>query len=255
MSSNLPIGNGMPPQKGDRVKAKHIADLAERIKRLSRRVNVDSHIATKYIDLPFDPSVRIKAGTSSPYEYQISAARGLVIEKVSTAADTVDALLYWTPSNALTSGEPTWFNINSGQSLFVKVTEVNTGTVRVISSVILEVASSTTISTAYIPSVQDGIYYYEIAKFTIVDDMPVIQKWTTGNHIYHEVTTTGWWGTILNEFFTNITDSTPYTAIQEKFESGVLVEVKYQEPGGSLTTIAGTKDAPATVNFATFATP
>jgi len=243
MSSNLPIGNGMPPKKGDRVKAKHIADLAERIKRLSRRVNVDSHIATKYIDLPFDPSVRIKAGTSSPYEYQISAARGLVIEKVSTAADTVDSLLYWTPSNALTSGEPTWFNIADGQSLFVKVTEVNTGTVRVISSVILEVASSTTISTAYIPGVQDGVYYYELVKFSIVDDMPVIQKWIAGSHIFHEVVTAGWWGTCSFLFTPAGGGGSPSNLIQT-FENGILVSVSIDG-----TNEDGTIDAPGAIEW------
>jgi hypothetical protein len=169
------------------------------------------------IAAPFTPTVKLNGA-----QWQISASRGLVIEKVSTADETVDALLYWTPSNALTGGLPTYFNINSGQSLFVKVTETNSGTVRVIASVLLEVASSTTKSLAYIPGVQDGVYYYEIAAFTVVDTKPVIERWAAASHIYHEVTIAGIYGTYTWTFLDEVTGSESNEMSME-FANGILV--------------------------------
>jgi len=253
MESNIPIPDNRDPRRGDRVKAEDIASIHDSIRRLRNRVKTVRLPALPIIEAPFIPSLRIKDGTTD--EYQISVSRGLVVEKVATAAATVDALIFWEPSNALTDDVPTWFDIAHNESIFAVVTETNTGTVRTIVSVALDVLPSSTISLAYIPGVQDGVYYYELAKLTIVDSKPILERFTSGSHIYHEVTTTGWWGTILEEFFTNITDSTPYTALQRKYENGLVVEVKYQEPGGTLDVIDGTQDAPATVNFATFATP
>lgn len=224
MSSNLPIGNGQNPNKGDRVRAKHIVNLDEKIKRLSRRVTINPQVAARFIDLPFDISVRIKEGTSDPYEYQISAARGIVAQKLSTAAEDVDALLYFEPSNALTDDLPTWFDIATNQSLFVVVTETNTGTARGIASVALQVAASTTESTAYIPAVQDGVYYYELVKFSIVDEMPVIEKWMAGSHIFHEVTDGGWWGT-CSFLFTPAGGGGSPTNLIQTFQAGRLVSV------------------------------
>lgn len=222
MNSNPPIGNGQSPNKGDRVKAKHISDLSEKIKRLSRSADVNQNIATKFIEIPFDVSVKIKEGTSNPYQFQISVSRGLVVEKRSSAHDGVDALIYWEASNALTDDEPTWFNIANNQSLFVKVTEVNTGTVRTISSVALEVAASSTISTAYIPAEQDGIYYYEVAAFTIVDGKPVIERGTAGSHIFHEVSITGIYGTYTWTFLDEVTGSES-NGMSMEFANGILV--------------------------------
>jgi hypothetical protein len=65
----------------------------------------------------------------------------------------------------------------------------------------------------------------------------------------------GWWGTETDEFFTNIGDTSPYIAIERKYENGILVRVKYQGPGGTLDTVTGTQATPGTVNYATFATP
>jgi len=65
----------------------------------------------------------------------------------------------------------------------------------------------------------------------------------------------GWWGTINWRFYTNISDTTPYEHLQIKYEDGIVTEVKYQGPGGTLTTITGTEASPGTANFASFATP
>lgn len=237
MSSNLPIGNGQNPSKGDRVRAKHIANLDEKIKRLSRRVTINPQVASKFIDLPFDTSVRIKTGTSDPYEYQISAARGIVVQKLATAAEDVDALLYFEPSNALTDDLPTWFDIATNQSLFVVVTETNTGTVRGIASVALQVAASTTQSTAYIPATQDGVYYYEVAKFTIVDEIPVIEKWIAGSHIFHEVINAGWWGELKFLFDDSAGGGSNDSTLFLTVEAGKITAVT-----GSSVTGAGTPD-------------
>lgn len=186
MSSNLPIGNGQNPNKGDRVRAKHIVNLDEKIKRLSRRVNIDTQVASKFVNLPFDPAIRIKEGTSSPYEYQISVSRGIVVERQLSAGTGVDALIYHEPDNALTDDLPTWFDIDDGESLFVKVPESSDGKVTAGATLVLVVAASTTESTNYIPSTQAGEYYYKICEFTIVDDFPVIERFVAGSHIYHE---------------------------------------------------------------------
>jgi hypothetical protein len=176
---------------GDSITAKWANSMRGAIQALrDRKPQQGKNSKILKIPAPFNPSVKLNGA-----QWQISASRGLVIEKVATADENVDALLYWTPSNALTGGLPTYFNINSGQSLFVKVTETNSGTVRVIASVVFEVATSSTISTAYIPAEQGGIYYYEIAAFTVVDSKPVIERWAAGSHIFHEVTIAGIYGT------------------------------------------------------------
>jgi hypothetical protein len=236
---------------GDPITARWANSIRSSIQKLrDRKPTVERQTKINRLSYPFEPSIRLNGE-----QWQISVARGLVVEKIATADEGDDALLYWEPSNILTAGLPTWFDIENNQSIFAVVTESNSGTVRVITSVVLEVAASDTLSLAYIPGVQDGVYYYELAKFIIVDGKPVIERYTSGSHIYHEVTTTGWWGTILNEFFVNNFDSSPYTALETKYENGIVVEVKYQEPGGSLTVVDGTRAAPGTVNFATFATP
>ena len=182
---------------GDSITAKWANSMRTAIQALrDRKPRAEIQTKIARISAPFTPTVKLN-GT----QWQISASRGLVIEKVSTADEAVDALLYWTPSNALTGGLPTYFNINSGQSLFVKVTETNSGTVRVIASVVFEVATSSTISTSYIPAEQDGIYYYEIAAFTVVDSKPVIERWAAGSHIFHEVANGGWWGELQWNFY------------------------------------------------------
>jgi len=238
-------------RNGDATTARWANSIRDSIKKLrDRSPSISGSREPFRTPSPFQPSIRLNGE-----QWQISVARGLVVEKIATADEGDDALLYWEPSNILTAGLPTWFNIANNQSIFAVVTESDSGTVRVITSVVLEVAASDTLSLAYIPDVQDGVYYYELAKFTIVDGKPVIERFTSGSHIYHEVTTTGWWGTILNEFFVNITDSTPYTALETKYENGIVVEVKYQESGGSLVVVDGTRAAPGTVNYATFATP
>lgn len=243
MSSNPPIGNGQSPSKGDRVKAKHISDLNEKIKRLSRSADVNQNIATKFIEIPFDISVKIKEGTSNPYQYQISVSRGLVVEKRPSADDGVDALIYWEASNALTDDEPTWFDIGHNESIFAVVTETNTGTIRPISSVELEVLSSSTISTAYIPGSQAGYYTYEIAKFTIVDERPVVDKFISGSHIFHEVTTTGWWGACEFLFTPGGGGGSPSRLIQT-FENGILVSVSLDA-----SYIDGTVETPGNVEW------
>ena len=203
---------------GDSITAKWANSMRTAIQKLrDRKPQQGKNSKILKIAAPFNPSVKLNGA-----QWQISASRGLVIEKVSTADETVDALLYWTPSNALTGGLPTWFNINSGQSLFVKVTEANSGTVRVIASVILEVAASTTKSLAYIPDVQDGVYYYEIAAFTVVDTDPVIERWAAASHIYHEVVLAGIYGTYTWTFLDEVTGSESNEMSME-FANGILV--------------------------------
>jgi hypothetical protein len=203
---------------GDSITAKWANSMRGAIQALrDRKPQQGKNSKILKIPAPFNPSVKLNGA-----QWQISASRGLVIEKVATADENVDALLYWTPSNALTGGLPTYFNINSGQSLFVKVTETNSGTVRVIASVVFEVATSSTISTAYIPAEQGGIYYYEIAAFTVVDSKPVIERWAAGSHIFHEVSIAGIYGTYTWTFLDEVTGSESNEMSME-FANGILV--------------------------------
>ena len=192
MESNISIPDNRDPRRGDRVKADDIASIHDSIRRLRNRIKTVNLPALPIIEAPFIPSLRIKNGTTD--EYEISVSRGLVIEKRPSADDGVDALIYREASNALTDDVPTWIPIAHNESIFAVVTETNTGTIRPIFSVELEVLSSSTISTAYIPAEQYGIYYYEIAAFTVVDSKPVIERWAAASHIYHEVANGGWWG-------------------------------------------------------------
>ena len=224
---------------GDSITAKWANSMRTAIQALrDRKPRAEIQTKIARISAPFTPTVKLN-GT----QWQISASRGLVIEKVSTADESVDALLYWTPSNALTGGLPTYFNINSGQSLFVKVTETNSGTVRVIASVVFEVATSSTISTAYIPAEQDGVYYYEIAAFTVVDSKPEIERWVAGSHVYHVVDNAGWWGACEFLFTPGGGGGSPSRLIQT-FENGKLVTVTLDG-----TTIDGTVAVPGDVEW------
>ena len=199
MESNISIPDNRDPRRGDRVKADDIASIHDSIRRLRNRIKTVNLPALPIIEAPFIPSLRIKNGTTD--EYEISVSRGLVIEKRPSADDGVDALIYWEASNALTDDVPTWIPIAHNESIFAVVTETNTGTIRPIFSVELEVLSSSTISTAYIPAEQYGIYYYEIAAFTVVDSKPVIERWAAGSHIFHEVANGGWWGELQWNFY------------------------------------------------------
>lgn len=223
----MAVNNGqnqitLPPivRAGDSITAKWANSMRDAIQKLrDRKPKEDVKTKVARTSAPFMPFIK-KVGE----QWQISASRGIVIEKVSTAAEDVDALLYWTPSNALTDGLPTWFNISSGQSLFVVVTEENAGTVRVIANVSFSVMASSTISTAYIPDTQEGVYYYEIAKFTIVDAKPVIERWAAGSHIFHEVQDAGWWGT-CSFLFTPAGGGGSTTNLIQTFKAGRLVSV------------------------------
>jgi hypothetical protein len=220
MESNIPIPDNRDPRRGDRVKAEDIASIHDSIRRLRNRVKTVTLPALPIIEAPFIPSLRIKDGTTD--EYQISVSRGLVVEKVATAGDGVDALIFWEPSNALTDDVPTWFDIAHNESIFAVVTETNSGTVRSIFSVELEILSSSTISTAYIPGVQAGYYVYELAKLTIVDSKPILERFTSGSHIFHEVTTTGIYGTYTWTFLDEVTGSESNEMSME-FANGILV--------------------------------
>jgi len=235
MESNIPIPDNRDPRRGDRVKAEDIASIHDSIRRLRNRVKTVRLPALPIIEAPFIPSLRIKDGTTD--EYQISVSRGLVIEKIATAGDGVDALIFWEPSNAITDDVPTWFDIAHNESIFAVVTETDSGTVRSIVSVALYVLPSSTISLAYIQGIQDGVYYYELAKLTIVDNKPILERFTSGSHIFHEVTTTGWWGT-CSFLFTPGGGGSPSNLIQT-FENGLLVNVSLDG-----VTINGTVETP-----------
>jgi hypothetical protein len=233
MESNIPIPDNRDPHRGDRVKAEDIATIHDSIRRLRNRVKTVRLPALPIIDAPFIPSLRIKAGTTD--EYQISVSRGVVVEKVATAAATVDALIFWGASNALTGDLPTWFDIAHNESIFAVVTETNSGTVRSIADVTLDVLASSTVSLAYIPGVQDGVYYYELAKLTIVDSKPILERFVSGGHVFHEVENDGWWGELQWTFYDIAGGGSNESHLVLTIEGGKIVNVT-----GTAVTGAGT---------------
>jgi len=242
MESNIPIPDNRDPRRGDRVKAEDIASIHDSIRRLRNRVKTVRLPALPIIEAPFIPSLRIKDGTTD--EYQISVSRGLVVEKIATAGDGVDALIFWEPSNALTGDVPTWFDIANNESIFAVVTETNSGTVRSIFSVALDVLPSSTISLAYIPGVQDGVYYYELAKLTIVDGKPILERFTSGSHIFHEVANGGWWGELQFLFDDSAGGGSNDSTLFLTIEAGKIMAVT-----GSNVTGGGTADSLGTAIF------
>jgi hypothetical protein len=67
------------------------------------------------------------------------------------------------------------------------------------------------------------------------------------------VDTNGWWGTILHQFFTSITESEPYTQLQLEFEAGMLVSVLTQAPAQGFVIVPGTENAPGAAIHSTHA--
>ncbi len=63
----------------------------------------------------------------------------------------------------------------------------------------------------------------------------------------------GWWGTILHQFFTDITDSTPYAQLQLNYENGILVSVAKSGPTEPLTDVPGTEGTPGSATHTTHA--
>lgn len=132
--------------------------------------------------VPFWPVVR---PVGDPATYEISVAWGKVVERKLSAGEGENSLIHHEPSNILTDGFPTWFSIASGEALFVKVLENAGGTVDG-ASVELVVADAAQESRSYIPTIQDGEYYYKICDFTVVGGIPEIEKFAAGSHIYIE---------------------------------------------------------------------
>lgn len=167
-------GDGITAKWANSIR-KAIQDLRDRKPQQSKKGNI-ARIAA-----PFTPYVKYEDGA-----WKIMATRGLVVERQLSAGEGSDALFYHAPDNLLTAGEPTWFTIADGQSLFVKVLETTAGVVNGGADLIFVVLSSTTESTNYIPSTQDGIYYYKICEFTIVSGKPVVKRFCAGSNIFHE---------------------------------------------------------------------
>lgn len=65
----------------------------------------------------------------------------------------------------------------------------------------------------------------------------------------------GYWGTLLWQFFTRITDSVPYSQLELTVEGGRILRVREQEPGGALTDVPGTEATPGQAFFSSFAEP
>ena len=232
----MPINNGnnqipLPDvvRAGDSITAKWANSMRTAIQKLrDRKPQQGKGSKTQRILPPFFPSVKLEGS-----QWQISASRGLVVERILTAGEDVNAIIYHEPNNALTDGKSTYFNINAGESLFVKVLETDNGGIRGGVDLVLTVLPTSTISYNFIAGTQGAEYYYRICDFYIEDGKPKLEKYIAGSHIYHET------GLNHDIQFMTCEDPVNYTQTQLgrlTFTSGRLVSVGQSEEDRPLAT-------------------
>jgi len=122
----------------------------------------------------------INKGTSGYPDYHVTVSDGRVIERDLTQEEGYDAIIYHAPSNNRSGDELKEFQISQGQSVYIKINEDEDGS---LSSETCEVkiGEDGLISKNNIPEVQDGEYYYKLAKL----ENGELTKYATGSHIYH----------------------------------------------------------------------
>jgi hypothetical protein len=134
----------------------------------------------------FWPTLHIDDSGETP-AYTVTVSFGLVNERDVTKGDGVGAMSQWICPSRLDGEDEHEFPIADGESIYVMVNELPSGNIGVSigEPVDLVVMASLTESTNYINGVQDGVYYYELAKFTVTDDIPNLEMVLAGGHIFH----------------------------------------------------------------------
>jgi hypothetical protein len=137
----------------------------------------------------FWPTLHIDDSGETP-AYTVTVSFGLVNERDITKGDGVDAMKVppWECPSRLDGEDEHEFTITNGQSVYVRVFETSSGAIGpsgVDPAVDIVIATTGTESTNYINGVQEGVYYYELAKFTVTDDIPDLEMVLAGGHIFH----------------------------------------------------------------------
>ena len=137
------------------------------------------------IKLPLD----VYGLTKDESTFTVFVRPGYVIERTVINDTGTDCLTYHEPTGILDmSDDPVPHTVANNQSVFVKVTVQDDGT---ISAAEIEVAASDTESTHYAPPVGDetagdiGEYYYKLAEFTTDGDTLAVKKFHAGANIDH----------------------------------------------------------------------
>lgn len=145
-------------------------------------------------ELPFYPT--LFSTDAAPPAYYVTVSDGKVNERDLKAGLAQDAM----PDpleckNRMDGDERRKFPIKVGESIFVAVLELPSGSIGSVSdaveAVTLTVKESTTKSLNYIPGKQSGVYYYELAKCILKDNETVLQIILGGSHIFHTSGLTG----------------------------------------------------------------
>lgn len=178
---------------------------------------------------PFEVSIR----QNEDGDWECATARGLVVGRYNVGHKEINTQI---PTGTTTlDGTTTWKLIADGESVFVKVkVDPDGGWMLEVPTIeVLDTLTTDPSGTAGLA----GYVFYELMRFTIVDDLPVVVPYCAGSHIYH--TPFGWCGDIVIE-------STDGKNALLRFSGGDLQKVRSGEDW-----ITGTKDAPGTVYITT----
>jgi len=215
---------------GDEITAKWANSIRGALQRLRDRTPVASPERPPTLLKPFE----VTLGGDGLGTYYVTVENGKVCEREMTAGDGIDALLFHSCDNRLdVNNYPAKFAITVGQAIFVNVLEDNNGRIQGGADLVLVVASSSTISTNYIPDVQDGSYYYKLAELESYGDSVRLVHFLSGSNIYHPTGLTA--DIVLRDcpVYPVLADEAPII-LRASFVSGKLVAVGDTEAARAL---------------------
>lgn len=137
----------------------------------------------------FWPTLHIDDSGETP-SYTVTVSFGLVNERDVTKGTDTDAMVTppWECPSRLDGDDEHEFPIANGESVYVRVFETSAGNIGpsgLDPAVDIVIATTGTKSLNYINGVQDGVYYYELARFTVTDGIPELEMVLAGGHIFH----------------------------------------------------------------------
>lgn len=170
---------------GDPITARWANGLRAAVQRLRDRTPVVNHTRIGKKELRFDV-ILLPQPDTDPQTYKVRVTDGRVIEIDRTKGDNEQAMILHEANNrTIALDEPTEFDIEIEQVVYIYVPETDNGAIDG-ANVSIVVDADGKISTNYIPTVQGGEYYYQLAKLTIIDGQPRIIPFCSGSNIFHE---------------------------------------------------------------------
>jgi len=181
----MPLGAKLP-SRGDRVKAKDLAEIANLAKRAGRVGENQYNGAHPLFYPPFHPILKMENGVIS-----VSVKEGYVIERL--VADVTGGLqiVYHIPDNIIdpVTDEVVWQEMTEDQALYVKFSTDSKGVITGTPSVELDIKEFDQVH--FKPEVGDfsgeaGTHAYKICEFVLTDyGMPDLTTYQSGNHVEH----------------------------------------------------------------------